>query len=84
MKIFKFYHHFLQYAKTDKFVCVVTEYVEPLERYLQNISDYTQQQKQLAISYGLLQVAVRLINIDVQRLIYHSNHFAFNRKASDF
>jgi hypothetical protein len=35
--------------------------VEPLDKYLQSISDYTQQQKQLAISWGLLQVAVSLL-----------------------
>ncbi|CAG2106702.1 unnamed protein product [Medioppia subpectinata] len=42
---------------SDKYVYVVTEHVVPLEQYLQSISDYTQQQRQLAISWGLLQVA---------------------------
>ncbi|CAG2167246.1 unnamed protein product [Oppiella nova] len=43
--------------ESDKYVYVVTEHVVPLEQYLQSISDYTLQQKQLAISWGVLQVA---------------------------
>ena len=63
------------FKKTDKSVYVVTEFVEPLENYLQNISDYTQQQKQLAISYGLLQVAVSFPIYVINRHLIQLHYF---------
>lgn len=57
-------------------MCVVTESVTPVDLYLQSISDYTSQQKLLAISWGLYQISKGLAFLINDCGLNHNNVFS--------
>lgn len=57
-------------------MCVVTESVTPVDQYLESISDYTSQQKLLAISWGLFQISKGLAFLVNDCNLNHNNVFS--------
>lgn len=60
---------FIDSMETDRSVIIVTEYVDPVDVYLESINEYTLEQKKGAISWGLLQVAVSGIIIQSPNVV---------------
>ncbi|KAI1295404.1 putative inactive serine/threonine-protein kinase scy1 [Halotydeus destructor] len=65
---------YIDSLETEKFVCVVTEHVQPLDKYIQN-SNFTSEQKRLAISWGLYQVSKGLSFLVNDCNLNHNNIF---------
>lgn len=57
-------------------MCIVTESVVPVDQYLSSISDYTAQQKQFAISWGIHQVSKGLGFLINDCNLNHNNVFS--------
>lgn len=65
---------YIDSSENDKFICIVTEGIMPLIEYLETISsDFSEIQRHLFISYGLLNVAkgISFLNNDCQ--LNHNN-----------
>lgn len=56
--------------ETEKYLLVVTEYVEPLHAHLENQSGLTTQQREFAISWGVLAVSKGLCFLNSSSLIH--------------
>lgn len=66
---------FIDSLETDKAVCMVTESIIPVDKYLESISHYTVEQKRLAISWGLYQVSKGLAFLINDCNLNHNNIF---------
>ncbi|KAI2800659.1 hypothetical protein RDWZM_009027 [Blomia tropicalis] len=65
---------FIDSLETDKYVLVVTEYVEPLFSYIeQNLNQLTASQKEFAISWGILTVSKGLCFLNNDCNLIHCN-----------
>ena len=64
---------FIDSLETDKAVCMVTESIIPVDKYLESISHYTVEQRRLAISWGLYQVSQGLAFLINDCHLNHNN-----------
>ncbi|KAI7690161.1 hypothetical protein SSS_04948 [Sarcoptes scabiei] len=64
---------YLDSLETEKYIVIVTEHVEPLTSFLKRMSDWSEKQKELALSWGILSVSKGLSFLNNDCKLVHAN-----------